>query len=467
MALFEILGAERRAGAAARRRRGLRAPQLLVLSFAGAIAVGALGLALLPGLQRGPRLGAIDALFQATSAVCVTGLSVADLGATLTPLGQVWMLLLIQAGGLGMLTFAALVASAVSGRASLAVEEAAAGPAALLPAGGAASLVRVVVASSAAVELAGAAALFALWAPRFGPGDAAWLALFHSVSAFCNAGFSLFSDSLVGFREDPATLLVVSALLVAGGLGFLVFQDLRLRAAGRRRRLSLHTRLALGTTAALLAASSLLFLAFEAGGALAGLGPADRLANAFFLAATPRTAGFQTLDYDAVSNRSLFLTIGLMWIGGSAGSTAGGIKTTTFALLVLLLAARLRGERSVSAGGRTVPAETIQRSVGLAVFSLLLLGAVVFGLLVSEAGVEGGPADRGQLARLVFEAQSALGTVGLSMGVTSTLTPGGRLLVCAAMFAGRVGPLALLGAMALRSQRATAVRFAHEDVLVG
>jgi trk system potassium uptake protein TrkH len=444
----------------------LSAPHLLLASFAGMIAFGTAGLTLLPGVYTGAPLGLVDALFTITSAVCVTGLSVVDVGTTLAPFGQVWLLLMIQAGGLGIMTFAALAAAAFAGRSSLAVEEAAAGPSALLPAGGPLALVRLLVVSTLLVEAAGAVALFALWAPRFGAGEAVWPAVFHAVSAFCNAGFSLFPDNLVGFREDPATLLVIGALLVAGGLGFVVVQDLRLRLRGRKRRLSTHSRLTLLVSAWLLVGATALFSIFEAGETLAGLDFGDRLANAAFMAATPRTAGFNAVDYDEIADPSLFLTFGLMWIGGSPGSTAGGVKTTTVALLALLLFARLRGDRAVSTGGRTVPEETLQRAVGLAVGSVILLALFVFALLVTElpASAEG---DRVRFVRLVFEAQSALSTVGLSMGATAELTPAGRLLVVALMFLGRVGPLAVLGAMAIRGQRRVAMRYAHEDVLVG
>jgi trk system potassium uptake protein TrkH len=451
-----------------RSRRALRlsAPRLLLASFAGLITLGTAGLMLLPGVYAGEPLGFVDALFTITSAVCVTGLSVVDVGTTLAPFGQAWLLLMIQAGGLGIMSFAALAAAAFARRSSLAVEEAAAGPTALLPTGGPLALVRLIVLSTLLVEAAGAAALFALWAPRLGAAEAAWPALFHAVSAFCNAGFSLFPDNLMGFREDPATLLVIAGLLVAGGLGFVVIQDLRFRVRGRKRRLSIHSRLTLLASGWLLAGGTALFFLFEGSGTLAGLGFGDRLANAAFMAATPRTAGFNAVDYDEVADPSLFLTFGLMWIGGSPGSTAGGVKTTTVALLGLLLFARLRGDRAVSTGGRTVPEETLQRAAGLAVGSVILLALFLFALLVSELPARAED-DRAQLVRLAFEAQSALGTVGLSMGVTSQLTPTGRLLVVALMFLGRVGPLAVVGAMAIRGQRRVAMRYAHEDVLVG
>jgi trk system potassium uptake protein TrkH len=449
-----------------RARLDLSAPQLLVSSFAGLIAVGTAGFLVLPGLWVGPRVGFVDALFMATSAVCVTGLSVLDVSSRMTFWGQLWLLALIQLGGLGILTLAALAAAALGRRSSLEVEEAVGNPASILPFSSPRALVRAVVVTTLVVELAGALLLWLAWAGSLGSRAAFWPALFHAVSAFCNAGFSTFRGSLVPFATHPATLLVVAALIVTGGIGFLVVEDLRHRTAGRRRRLTVHSRLALATTAILLALATGLYLLFESGETLERFGVVDRLTNALFLAVTPRTAGFNAVDYDALSNPSVLLTIGLMWIGGSPGSTAGGVKTTTVALLSLLFVSRLRGRGEVTIADRTVPDATVQRAVGLAVGGALILVVASFVLSWTELPDRDAVRDRAHFVRLVFEAQSALGTVGLSMGVTDELTPAGRLVVTALMFVGRVGPLAVLEAMARRGLRAR-FRMAHEDVLVG
>lgn len=451
----------------ARARAEISAPQLLVLSFALLTGVGWAGFWLLPGLTVGEPLNAVDALFMSTSAVCVTGLSVVDVSSRLTFWGQAWLLLLIQAGGLGILTFAGLIATLVGGRTRLAVEEATGGPASVLPAGSPAHLVRATVAVTLALELVGAIALWLLWHQRFGALHAAWLATFHAVSAFCNAGFSLFRDSLVGFREHTALLLVVAGLIVVGGIGFPVIQDLRLRLAGRHARLTTHTRVVLATTALLLVLSTAAYGVLESKATLAPLGPTERVANALFMSVTARTAGFNTVDYDALSNEGLFLTVGLMWVGGAPASVAGGIKVTTVALLGLLLWSRLRGDRHVSVSGRTIPPETIQRATGLAVGGLLFLALCVFLLLAVEPDLPRPDAERLQLVRVVFEVQSALSTVGLSMGLTENLSSAGRLLLVPVMLFGRIGPLAVVGAMVLRQRRRVAFRYTHEDVIVG
>ncbi|MCA9501775.1 MAG: potassium transporter Trk [Myxococcales bacterium] len=446
--------------------QNLTAARLATLSFVGLIAAGTAGFLLLPVLASGSRLSFVDALFLSTSAVCVTGLSVVDVSRELTGVGQAWLLILVQLGGLGILTLAGWIASAMGTRLGLEAHEAAQGPGFVLPPRSAARLLRTTVAFTFTLEAFGAGVLWLLWRDDFGALRAIWIALFHAVSAFCNAGFSLFTDSFVGLRDEPPIVLAIGGLVVLGGLGFPVVQDLRSRVRGQHARLTLHSRLVLASTAVLLLGSTMLYLAFEWRHALVGLSFVDRIVNAFFMAATARTAGFNTVDYDAISNASLFLTIGLMWIGGAPASVAGGVKITTVALLLCLLLSRLRGEENVSIGDRTVPKDTVQRATGLAAGALLLVGLFVFALMVAE--IESTRwADRTELVRIVFEVQSAFSTVGLSMNRTPSLSEPGRLVLVPVMLLGRIGPLIVLSAMALRDRNRIPYRFAHEDVLVG
>lgn len=443
------------------------ATRLLLASFAGMIAVGTLGLLLLPGLYAGPQLGLVDALFTATSAVCVTGLIVVDTATYFTPLGQAWIALLIQLGGLGILTFTTVAISALGWRTSLEAEEAAAGHASILGHVRPLTLVKGVLITTFGIELLGALVLWIAWRAELGTAGAVWPAFFHAISAFCNAGFSVFSDSLVGFRGDGLTVYTASLLIVVGGIGFLVLLDLWSRWVRRDvDRLSTHTRLALAGTALLLAGSTVLFLGFEAGNELRTMSWPDRLANAWFMGVTPRTAGFNTVDYAAVTDPSLFLTIILMVVGGSPGSAAGGLKTTTVAVLALVLWSRLRGKGHVSFFGRTIPESTVQRAAGLTVGGIAVLTAGVFLLLLLEA-----PAvhtlERTRFLRLAFEAHSAFGTVGLSMGATPELSSPGRLVTVVLMYVGRVGPLAVASAMAVAGGRRVRYRYAHEDVAIG
>lgn len=445
--------------------RWLNAPQLFVLSFLFLIGVGTGGLLYLPGLYTGEGLGLVDALFTATSAVCVTGLIVVDTATAFTPLGQAWIAALIQAGGLGMLTLTTLVITGLGGRAGLELEEASGAAQAPLDYIRRSSLLRTVVGVTLAVEALGALGLWLAWRGTLGSHEAIWPAVFHAISAFCNAGFSVFSDSLEGVR-DPATLGVVSTLIVVGGLGFLVVEDLRARYVLKSaRRLSVHTRLVLGVTALLLVIPVPFFLLFEGAGELSGMGWWDRILNAGFMSVTARTAGFNTVDYSAVSNPSLFLTILLMAVGGSPGSTAGGFKTVTMAILVLALWARLRGDDGVMVFQRTLPRETVLRAMGVVAGGVMILAAAVFLLLVTEPS---GGNDREAFMFLIFEAHSAFGTVGLSMGATSDLSPGGRLVLTFVMLLGRVGPLSVVAAMvAAGRRRRTHFRYGEEDVILG
>ena len=458
----------RRGGDAARRRwraaLEISPSRSLAGSFAGLIAVGTAGFCWLPGLTREP-LSVLDAFFMATSAVCITGLAVVETATRLTFWGQLWLLLLVQLGGIGILTFATLVVRAVGRRTSLEVEEVVGGAAALVTSTPA-QLLRSVVLATVAVELGGALLLWLLWGPRMGWGDAAWPALFHSISAFCNAGFSTFSDSLVEFAASPLTLLALAALVILGSIGFPVLEDMRLRRSGERKRLALSTRVSLYTSGLLLAAGTISFLFFESAGVLEPFAPLERLANAFFMAVTPRSAGLNSVDYDALTNASYLLTMLFMWIGGSPASTAGGVKTTTIALLVLLVWSRLRGHEHVTVGSRTIPDLTLKRAIGLALTFVVLLVLATIALLATEAPVAGMSADRVRFARILFEAQSALATAGLSMNLTSSLSDTGKLVIVLCMFIGRVGPIAMFDALSRAPQRSP-IRLAREDVLVG
>jgi len=446
--------------------RRLTAPQLFVGSFALLIGLGTLGLRTLPGLYTGPPLSWVDALFTATSAVCVTGLIVVDTATYFTLAGQAYVLLLIQLGGLGMIAFTSLIILAVGGRLSLrheALTGAGADGAQIDPRRLAFDVVRFTF----AIEALGAVALYLLWLPRLGFTGAAWPALFHSVSAFCNAGFSVFSDSLIGFQDAPFTLLVIMLLVIAGGLGFLTLEEsylfYRARQQGRGFRLSLHTRIVVITTAVLVVAGWLIFAFMEWNHTLDGLPEPHRVSNALFMSVTARTAGFNTVDYAHASESTNFITILLMSIGGSPGSTAGGIKTTTFALLGILAWSRLRGDESATCGGRSLRKETTDRAIGLFVIAF---GIVTVGILLLTATERGGSGAGSFLDRM-FEAVSAFNTVGLSTGQTPHLSLLGRWLVIALMFLGRVGPLTLAAALARPVSAAGRFRYAYEDVMVG
>jgi trk system potassium uptake protein TrkH len=333
-------------------------------------------------------------------------------------------------------------------------------------------LARDILLFTAVIELAGALLLYLVWIPRLGWVEAAWPAFFHAVSAFCNAGFSTFSDSLVGFQRSPLTLLVIMLLIVLGGIGFLTLEELdqarRARRERRGYRLSLHSRLALATSAVLIVGGWILFALVEWRVTLAELPLVHRLSNALFLSVTPRTAGFNSIDYALASDSTNFLTTIFMMIGGSPGSTAGGLKTTTVALIGLLAWSRLRGREVVSVGGRSVPEETIQRAVGLFVVGFGVVTAAILIFTATEIGAVGHSVSNERFLRFMFESASAFNTVGLTMNTTAELSTGGRWLDILLMFLGRVGPLTFAAALVLRSRHSVArFRYAYEDVVVG
>ncbi len=439
---------------------------MFVGSFLILILLGTLGLRFLPGLYTAEPLTWHDAAFTATSAVCVTGLTVVDTATRFTPVGQAFLLLLIQLGGLGMLTLSSIIITALGGRPSLRTESVTTAEARNIPHVSPKRLLLDILRFTLAFELAGALALLTIWAPAAGWREALWPAVFHSVSAFCNAGFSTYSDSLIGFQRSPASLLIIALLITCGGLGFVVMEELwrkfRRRKPGGARRLSVHTRLVLLVSAILLGAGWALYLVFEWRESLRELPWIDKAVNALFMSATARTAGFNTIDHTQASDSANFLTILLMLVGGSPGSTAGGMKTTTFALIGLLAWSRLRSQDTVTFAGRSIPDDSIQRAVGLSVITGGIVVAGIF-LLTSIGDILD---VKSNFLAQSFEVVSAFCTVGLSMGLTSELSVPSRWVLVALMFVGRTGPLSIAAALVVR-RRAARFRLAYEDVNVG
>jgi trk system potassium uptake protein TrkH len=463
--------------------RRLRPTTLVVLSFAAVIAVGTLLLSLPSATRTGTRLPLVDAFFTATSATCVTGLTVVDTGATFSLFGQLVILLCIQVGGLGLMTLTTVFAVFMGQRLGILDRAAVQESFQALPSSPVAPLLRHIVLGTLAIEAAGAAVLAAYWmvTARFdSPATAAYQALFHAVSAFCNAGFALFSTNLAEFSHDPVVMLVIATLVLAGGLGFLVGHDLRQFArtwfarrrlmargdAGRPPRLTVHTRLVLVVTASLLGIGTLSYYLLERNGALAGMPAGVAWLNALFMSVTPRTAGFNTVDYAALGGGTLLCTMVLMMIGASPGSTGGGVKTSTFGVLLAYALWRLRGFVRLHLFGRTIPQETIDRAGAVVMAAIALVVGAASVLMVTESRGLGLEEEQRLFLPVLFETISAFGTVGLSMGQTALLTPAGKMTIAAVMFLGRVGPLTLALAIASRRRRAQ-VRFAEEPLMIG
>jgi trk system potassium uptake protein TrkH len=284
--------------------------------------------------------------------------------------------------------------------------------------------------------------------------------VFHSVSAFCNAGFSLYPDSFVGFRADPSVVLPLALLIVLGGIGFVVLADLGRRLTGERRFLSLHSRVVLISTGALLALATVAYLALERRGSLGGDPSGVRFLAAFFQSVTTRTAGFNTIDQARMSLPAKVLTLPLMLVGGSSGSAAGGIKVSTFAIILIQVFVQRDSEGEIRMLRRKISADTLDNAPLFALRALAILFACVFGLVLTEAG------SGVSFLTLLFESFSAFGTVGLSLGATPSLSTAGKMVIAATMFAGRVGIISLV-AHDLRPRAERAIDYPKEEVLIG
>ncbi len=434
--------------------------QYVVAAFVGASLAGALLLSIPAASEVPGRAPVLTALFTATSAVCVTGLVVVDTGTYWTTFGQWIILALIQVGGLGIMTLSSLIVFAVARRLGLRQRLIAAAETGSMNLGDVRRLLIGVAQLSFGVEAVVAVLLFVRFWLSHGetPGRAAYLGIFHAVSAFNNAGFSVFSDSMMGLNRDPFVLMVVAATVVIGGLGFLVWVQMA-RNPRRPQRWNLHAKLTLVTTGVLVAAGWALFAWFEWTNprTLGLMSVPDSLVNALFHSVMPRTAGFNSVDMAGMREPSLLLTEILMFIGGGSSSTAGGIKVTTFALLGWVMWAEVRGDPDVVVFERRVPSEAQRQAVTVA---LMAIGVVIVSTLALLATTGLPRAD------LQFEAISAVGTVGLSTGVTGLLSSFSQVIVIILMILGRVGPPTLFAALVLR-ERDRQYGFADERPIIG
>jgi trk system potassium uptake protein TrkH len=441
-------------------RRAYRHPALVfVYWFAVIIVVGAIVLSLPVASAAGHQTPVLDALFTATSAVCVTGLVVVDTGTYWSTFGQTVILLLIQLGGFGFMTSSTVLLLLLRREATLRerilLREALGG----VGLGSVLHLASRIVVFTLIAEGTGAIILATAFASAVDPPQALWWGVFHAVSAFNNAGFDLVGGfrSLMPFNQRPEIVLTVACLIIGGGISYTVVEDLLRR--HRFVRLTLDSKLVLVTalTLVVLGTVAVLFTERANPATLGAMSVGPRLLNAFFTSVTPRSAGFNTLDTAAMTESGLFVLIALMFIGGAAGSTAGGIKLQTFSLLLFAIVTSVRGGSEVEAFGRRVPGGYVLRAIAVALLALALVFVVSFALTLTE---------QSRFFSLVFESFSALGTVGLSTGITPDLSPTGRAILSLTMFAGRLGPLTLVLALAAR-ERHTTYRWPEEGVKIG
>ncbi|MCY4043818.1 MAG: TrkH family potassium uptake protein [Cellvibrionales bacterium] len=405
------------------------------------------------------RLHWIDALFMATSALTVTGLGVVDNAEQFTLMGHMWMLVLMQIGGLGQMTISMLIlilfGHRISMREQAIVREELNQP----PLADVKSLIKAIVLFACIMEIVGTVILSLAWVPEFGLVKGCWYALFHAVSAFNNAGFSLFSNSLQSYADNYVIGLTLALLFIIGGLGFTVVIDILSYLGPKKNwRLSLHSKLVLRTSVLLLifGTVSLYFLEFRNPETLKSLGGFFAVFNAFFQSATTRTAGFNSIDLSAMTHASLLIMMVLMFIGAGSSSTGGGIKVSTFATCIIATKAFLRGSRTFCAFNRNIEDSVVLKALAIMVVSGILLFFASLALMISE---------NARFDIVLFEAISAFGTVGLTIGLTENLTNFGKLVLVFVMIVGRLGPLTL--AYALVSSRPTNVRYAKENVITG
>jgi len=453
------------------RNHALSPSRVILFSFAGAIIIGTILLSL-PVSSTGRPLYVEDALFTATSAVCVTGLIVVDTEKDLSFFGQAVVLLLIQLGGLGIMTFSTFFM--VMFRRKFISQSGMQVLRATLSSGtpDIRKLLFAVFKVTIMFELVGTLLLYLSWRGHDPQDRLFWDCLFHSVSAFCNAGFSTFGENLDRFRYLTSGCVVIMALIILGGLGFFVLDSLLYRreyVKMGRRSLPLQTKVVLASSAVLIVSGALFFWALEGGNSMAKDGFFSGGFHALFQSITSRTAGFNTVDFSRVSHLGLVLIMGLMFIGGSPGSTAGGIKTTTAAIVFATIRSHLQSQQKpdVEIFRRRIPADNVSRAFIIFVLSLLAVLIVAILLSVTERGrIPTWSSGQEPILRILFETISAFGTVGLSTGITKYLSVFGKILVTLTMFVGRLGPLTVV--LALVETKPTAVyRYPEEKLMVG
>lgn len=435
--------------------------QLIALSFFGVIAVGGLLLTLPISSADGAWTSPLTAFFTATSATCVTGLVVADTYTHWSFFGQLVVLSMIQVGGLGFMTVMTAFAVAMRKKIGLHERSLLMQAAGSMTHGGLIRLTRRIITITAFFEFLGACLLAIRFIPQMGLAEGVWNAVFHSVSAFCNAGFDIMGKygqycSFTGYVGDALVSLTLCSLIVLGGIGFLVWDDI-IKNRFHYEKYELHTKLVLNTTAILILGGWAIFLLTEANGDLAGLTLKEKLLASLFQSITPRTAGFNTIDMSKLSDGGALTTIFLMFIGGSPGSTAGGVKTTTIAVLLLDTIATATMQSSINIHKRRIDDAMVKRASAIVTVYAVGVIAAAFAIYAMEPY---------GMIQTIFEVTSAVGTVGLTMGITPQLCAASKLILMLMMFAGRVGGLSfvlLLG----EKRKVRVTELPTENILIG
>lgn len=443
----------------------INAPKIIAGSFLGVIVLGTILLSLPISTVEKRSMPILNALFTSTSAVCVTGLSVVDIGTYFSKFGQIVLVFLMQIGGLGIMTLSTFFLILLGKRLQMKDLFVIEGSIGQEMVHGVKGLVRYVLFITLGIEFIGVVILFWRFIAimHYPAIKALYYAVFHSISAFNNAGLGLYSDSLAGFKSDWITVLVMALLIILGGLGFGVLFNINTYKFWKRNqllkgRLNLQTKIVLMMTVTLLVSAFLSIMVLEWNNTLQGLTLRDKFANCFFHATTPRTAGFNTLSISDMRVATLCLTLFLMFIGGSPGSTAGGIKTSTFTVLLANTYNIVKGREDIHIFGRAIPRRIVYESISIVAISMGIVFISTMVLLISEKGSD--------FMKIVFEVISAFANVGLSTGITAGLTNIGKLMIIITMFIGRISPLTMALVVGRRVE-AQPVGYPTGNIMVG
>lgn len=454
--------------------RNLHPTQVIIGGFLLLIIIGALLLSLPIATKQGHHIGFLDAAFTSTSAVCVTGLVVVDTSTAFTMFGQIIIITLIQIGGLGFMTITTFVFVLVGRKITLSERMILRESLNEMQLSGLTSMIRKILIVTFTTELLGALIFATRFVPLFGP-QGLYLSIFHSISAFCNAGFDLFGQffgeytSLINFSGDPVIVLTTIALIIVGGLGFVVVCDVfNFKRIKNRSRLSRYSKFVLVITGILILFGIVAFFSLEIGNPKTlgsqELTTGQKILSGLFQSVTPRTAGFATIDQNNLMPASKFVTMLLMFIGASPAGTGGGVKTTTIAILLLYMFSGIKGKSDVRLMDRRIAQDTLKRAITIATLGIVFIFVTFFLLIVIEE-------TSGELftfENIFYEAFSAFGTVGLSAGITPFLKTGSKIIIMCSMFAGRVGLMTLTFALANRANgRQAKIRYPEERFMVG
>lgn len=430
----------------------------LVFGFLVAIFVGVILLKLPFSLKENQNITVLDSLFTIVSAICVTGLSVLDISQVFTPIGQLVILFFIQLGGLGVMTVSIIVFLLIGKKMTFETRELLKEERNSNSNGGITNFIKYLLLTVFFIEILGALILAYGFSKYLPLEKSFFYGLFHSISAFCNAGFSLFTDSLESFKYDKIISLTISFLIVLGGIGFVTINSLFIIKKKKLKNLSLTSKFALLITFFLLTLGTVLFLIFEYNNpsTLKNMKFLDKLLNSFFQSVTLRTAGFNTVPLENIRSATVFISYIFMFIGASPGSTGGGIKTTTFGILIFYALGVLKRKEYVEVFKRRIDWELINKALAIVVISVFYIITIITIILSIESF---------SIDKVIYEVISAFSTTGLSMGITSSLGAISKVLIIVTMFIGRLGPMTV--ALAFTNNKKSLVKYPKEDILIG